>query len=89
VNAKIRRKLARSKHRIEKRLDKRDQRGCQRPVFSASNIQYEIADRTRGISAGGIGLMHRLVKHLQLEQAIDQRLQLLKYHFPITSRTTC
>jgi hypothetical protein len=82
VNARIRRKLARSKRRIEMRLDQRDQRGCQRPVFSASNIQYQIADRARGISAGGIGLMHRVVKHLQLEQAIDQHLQLLKFHFP-------
>lgn len=82
MNAKIRRKLARGKRRIEKRLDKSNTRGCDRPVLTAANIQYEIADRTRGISAGGIGLMHLVVKRLKLAEAIDERLHLLKFHFP-------
>jgi len=82
VKVKIRNRLAASKRRIQRRLDRRDNRGCQRPMFTAANIHYEIADRTRAISAGGIGLMHRLVKHLKLDQAIDRELHLLKFHFP-------
>jgi hypothetical protein len=82
VNAKVKRKLARCKRRIQRRLDKTDNRGCEQPMFTASNIHYEIADRTRGISAGGIGLMHRLVKHVGLVEAIDEHLQLLKFHLP-------
>jgi len=82
VNAKIKRKLARSKRRIQRRLDKMDNRGCEKPIMTASNIQYEIADRTRAVSAGGIGLIHRMVKHLELPQAIDKQLQLLKFHLP-------
>jgi hypothetical protein len=35
----------------------------------AANIQYEIADRTRAISVGGIGAAHLLVKRLGLDQA--------------------
>jgi hypothetical protein len=51
-------------------------------MLTASNIQYEIAARTRAISAGGIGAIHQMVKHLGLDEAIDQRLQLLKVHLP-------
>lgn len=82
MNAKIRRKLAGSKRRIEKRLDKRNTCGGDQPVFSASNIHYEVADRTRGISSGGIGMMHLVARRLNLAQAIDARLHLLKFHFP-------
>jgi hypothetical protein len=82
VKAIIRRKLARSKRRMQRRLDKRDLRGCSQPMMTASNIHYEIADRTRGIASGGIGLIHALVRRLGLIDAIDQRLELLKIHLP-------
>lgn len=78
----IRQKLARSKRRLERRLDKRNLDGCDRPALTASNIQYEIAERTRAISAGGLGAIHQMVKHLGLDQAIDQNLQVLKVHLP-------
>src|SRR5512137_1347446 len=51
VNAKIRRQLKARKQRIQKRLDK-TKLGSACPVLSASNIHYELADRTRAISAG-------------------------------------
>ena len=96
MNHKLRKKLARRKRRIERRLDKWNNSGCERPMITAANIHYEIADRTRGISAGGIGGMHLMVKRLGLVEAIDRRLQLFKFHMPyhesdhvLTSRTTC
>jgi hypothetical protein len=81
VNAKIRRQLKARKQRIRKRLDK-TKLGSACPVLSASNIHYELADRTRAISAGGIGMMHRLVRHLQLDQAINRYVDLLKIYLP-------
>jgi hypothetical protein len=51
-------------------------------MMTASNIQYELAARTRAISAGGIGAMHLVAKHLGLPEAIDRRLHLLKAHLP-------
>ncbi len=54
----IRGKLAQSKRRIDRRLDKTDLRGCSQPMMTAGNIHYEIAERGRGIASGGIGLMH-------------------------------
>jgi hypothetical protein len=81
VIAKIRRKLAERKRRIEKRLDKTEM-GDECPVLSASNIHYEMADRTRAIAAGGIGAIHQMVKRLELEKAINRRLNLLKIYMP-------
>jgi hypothetical protein len=82
VKTIIRRKLASSKRRILRRLDKSDLRGCSQPMMTASNIHYEIAKRTRGIASGGIGLFHALARRLGLIDALDQRLELLKFHLP-------
>jgi hypothetical protein len=50
--------------------------------MTASNIHYEIAERSRGISVGGIGAMHALAGHIGLIDAIDRRLEVLKIHLP-------
>ncbi len=81
VNASIRRKLAARNRRIKKRLDK-TKMGYECPVISASNIHYEIADRTRAISAGGIGAIHQMVKRLRLDKLINQQLNVLKLYLP-------
>jgi len=59
VNAKVRRQLKARKRRIARRLEQADRSGTDRPEMAASNIQYEIADRTRAINAGGIGVSRR------------------------------
>src|SRR6185312_16657767 len=82
VKISIRQKLANSKRRIQRRLDKTDLRGCEQPMMTASNIHYEIAERTRGISVGGIGAIHALASRLGLPEAIDRRLKLLQFHLP-------
>ena len=51
-------------------------------MFAASNIDYDVAQRTRGLGVGGIGVMHLLAKQSGLVEAIDQNLQLLKVHLP-------
>ena len=83
MNAKIRRQLAARKRRIKKRLDKTKLDGeC--PMLSASNIHYEIADRNRAISAGGIGMIHQMVGRLGLDDAINQAVNLFKIYLPYT-----
>jgi hypothetical protein len=51
-------------------------------MLTASNIHYEIAERTRATAHGGIGLIHLLVRTLGLDRAINARLRLLKVHLP-------
>jgi hypothetical protein len=82
VKPKIRQQLANRKRRIARRLDSTNAPSCQRPVFTASDIHYEFADRTRGISSGGIGALQALARQVGLIDAIDRRLHLLKFHFP-------
>jgi DDE family transposase len=82
VNAKIHRQLDHRKRNIQRRLDKTDLRGCSEPMFTASNIHFEISDRTHGISHGGIGAVHLLARKLGLIDRIDRRLHLLKIHLP-------
>jgi len=51
-------------------------------MMAASNIQYEVAQRSRGLACGGIGAMHLLARRTGLIEAIDRRLHLLKVHLP-------
>jgi hypothetical protein len=73
---------AAGKRKIRQRLDRPITSPSPEPVFTASNIQYEVADKTKGIAYGGIGAIQLLVRKLGLAQAIDARLHLLKYHLP-------
>jgi hypothetical protein len=82
VKPSIRRQLRNRKRRIERRLDKTNLQGNSRPMLTAGAIHYEIADRSRGIASGGIGIFHALARRLGLIDAIDRRLHLLKMHLP-------
>ena len=89
MNARVRKKLARRKQRIQKRLDKQDLRGCSKPMITASNIHYEVGERGRGIGYGGIGAMHLLVRKLALAEAIDRRLHVLNFAYNALCDGTC
>jgi len=82
VKRKIRNQLAKRKRRIERRLDKNDNRGAERPMLTATNIQYEIADRAEAIASGGMGAMHLVTQRLGLDEVINRNLGLLKLHLP-------
>jgi hypothetical protein len=51
-------------------------------MFSAGNIQYDLADRSRALACGGIGAIHLLARRSGLIEALDRRLHLLKIHKP-------
>ena len=52
------------------------------PMFRGTNIHYEVADRTRAVGEGGIGLFHQLVNRTGLTRRINEGLHLLKVHKP-------
>ena len=82
MNARIRQQLARGKRRIEARLGRPARFEPARPVFAARNLHYEIGDRQQGMVYGGIGVFLELARQTGLVDALDRRLQLLKFHFP-------
>ena len=62
MNATTHRKLARRKAQIQKRLRPRRWVSQLKPMLAAKNIVYELADRDRAISCGGIGAVHLLAR---------------------------
>ena len=74
--------LRNRKQRIERRLERKQFADQPQPVLTASNIHYEMAARTQGLSYGGIGAIHQMVRRLGLAQEIDRHLHLLKTHVP-------
>ena len=73
---------AAGKRKIRQRLGRPVTAPSTTPVFTASNIHYDVAAKTRAIAPGGIGAIQLLVRKLGLAEAIDDRLHLLKYHLP-------
>ena len=67
----IRRKLQQSKRGIAQRIKPKP--GVQRtsPMMAASNIHYDIADRTRAIAAGGIGAIHLMAQKIGLVDDVN------------------
>jgi len=86
IEAQIRRRCKRivlkRRRRIARRLKHRQGHIRDTPMISASNIHYDLADRTTATHAGGIGAMHVLARRIGLIEKIDEHLQLLKLHQP-------
>jgi hypothetical protein len=82
VNRTYRKILRNRKQRIESRLQPKQWEDQARPMLKASNIHYEMAERTTAMNCGGIGAMHLMVQRLGLVEDIDRNLELLKVHLP-------
>ena len=74
--------LRNRKQRIARRLKVKHWEDQPCPMLKASNIHYEMAERTAATSCGGIGAMHLLVQRLGLVEDMNRSLHLLKVHLP-------
>ena len=82
MKKKVRRRLSAEKAKIERRLNEGRRAGGDAPMFSGSNIQYEMGEKTSAIAHGGIGAIQLMVKQTGLVKHINEKLQLLKTHAP-------
>src|SRR5437016_3466537 len=82
VSRSYRKILRNRKHRIERRLARRQWEDQLQPMMRGSNIHYELSDKTRASAYGGMGAIHTMVQRLGLVEEIDQHLHLLKVHLP-------
>lgn len=78
----IRKRLGKAKRRIERRLQPIQWEEQAEPMLSATNIQYEIADRGQAVACGGIGATHLIAMRSGLTNAINRRVRVLKRHVP-------
>ena len=67
---------------IEERLDAKWQPEREHPVMEPANIRYEVSDRVSATDAGGLGMMRSVVGCLGLTELIDEKVELLKRHWP-------
>ena len=70
------------KKSIKRRLKKKRYKNQVKPIMTGKNIHYELSDKTRAMSYGGLGAIHKMVKQIGLDQELDDRLELLKVHLP-------
>ena len=82
MNLKVQRRLRNCKRRLRRRLRQKQWPEQRRRLFRDRNVHYEVADKTRGLHAGGLGACQLLVQRLGLADAIDRQLHLLKRHLP-------
>lgn len=76
-------RILRNKGRkVTKRLKKRNYKDQLKPIITASNIHYEISEKTNAMNYGGIGAIHTMVNQIGLVDQINENLNLLKTHLP-------
>ena len=78
----VRQKIRSEKRKVARRLQAAVRVNENGPVLGATNIHYELADKTKAIAHGGIGAVHRLVNKLGIAARINEALPLLKVHVP-------
>lgn len=76
-----RRKVAECKRRMARRNEHKV-KNSSAPVMTTRSVRFEFSERTRAMCYGGLGLIHPLAHQTGLVSAIDDRLVLLKRHFP-------
>lgn len=84
---RFRKEWVRRRQRILRRLNKHrreagDGLDGERPVMRGGIVRFEMGQRQSGTAYGGVAVMHQLVRELGLAEAIDSRLELLRFHKP-------
>lgn len=79
---RLRRTLERERRQIARRLAAAVGPNPAGPVLGRANIRYELAERSRAVAHGGMGMIARLVAWAGLAAEIDSALQLLAIHRP-------
>ncbi len=88
MKTSISKRLAKRKRQMKKRLAKANQTKYQKaavnsgPELASAGLKYELSDKVKATSYGGIPLMITVAQQLGLTDAIDRRLHLLKFHLP-------
>lgn len=82
MKKKVHQKIDSEKQKIKTRLKNALKCDGEKPMLEPANIKYEISERNGGIAAGGIGLMHSLVKEIGLAKILNTNVEVLKQHHP-------
>ena len=82
MKATVRDQLQREKRKIDARLAPlmggKEPKKPGSPEFNTPRAKYEMSERVRAVTCGGLPAMHDLVRGVGLPEAIDQQLGILK-----------
>ena len=81
MKRKIQKIIKKRKENLADRLEN-DRAENDRPVFAATDVEYDISGKVSAIHCGGIGVVRQMVNALDLPRIINERLELLKRHKP-------
>ncbi len=82
VKSRVKKQLRNRKRRLQRRLRQRQRQEQKRRLFADQNIHYQYTDKVRAGRFGGLGVCTLLLQRLDLADAIDAELHLLKRHLP-------
>jgi len=82
VKTRVAKIIRQRKKKIAARIDRNTYPTHHGPVLNTPNIEYDLSERDRGMAYGGIGLIQKMVKQLELEQIINQSVHVFKIHNP-------
>ena len=74
--------IERHRRSIGKRLGRKNYVEQSATMLKDVNIDYQVGARTRAVGYGGLGVMHKLVCRLGLDQVINREVKVLKAHLP-------
>ena len=75
-------RLMKRKRRLAKRLERKQYEDQAKVMFKRSAITYEMGERVEAMGYGGIPAIHNLVIRLGMDEALNERVKLLKIHVP-------
>ena len=82
MKKKKRKKQVKRQRKLKARLAHKSFTSPSRPLLGGLPIDYEIGERTRVLSVGGVGAIHTLVRRLELPEAINANVSVFKRHLP-------
>src|SRR3954447_9595904 len=82
VKSSVHRQMRNRNRRLRHRLRQRHWEEHTRRLFRDQNIRYDYTEKVRGGRFGGLGVCRLLVQRLDLADALDAELHLLKRHIP-------
>src|SRR5215217_2289649 len=82
VKCRVKKQLRNRQRRLQHRLRRRQWQEHRRRLFHDQNIHYDYTEKVRAGRFGGLGVCRLLLQRLDLADALDDNLHLLKRHLP-------
>ena len=82
MNKRDHKRLMKRKRRLAKRLERKQYGDQAKAMFKRTTVAYEMGERVEAMGYGGIPAIHKLVIKLGLDEALNERVKLLKIHVP-------